>query len=105
MSQDKVGRRYPFAVVGVGAMPETADPWFEGMASIAKLTVKELWDQQHIAGRLRALEPPREFSTMNRIVFWTDDWEVRELAFTDIHDLADNALPAMRAARAEPQEF
>ncbi|MER9654761.1 type VI secretion system-associated protein TagF [Mesorhizobium sp. M0152] len=104
MSQDRVGRRYPFAVVSIGAMPEAADPWFEGMANIAELTVKELWDQQYIAVRLRALEPPRQFSVMKRIVFWTDDWEVRELAFSDIHDLADNALPAMRAARAVPQE-
>ncbi|TPL88525.1 type VI secretion system-associated protein TagF [Mesorhizobium sp. B2-3-12] len=105
MSRDKVGRRYPFAVVGVGAMPDTADPWFEGMANIARLTVNELWDQQHIIARLKTLEPPRQFCTVDRIVFWTDDWEVRELAFADIHDLADNALPAMRWARAVPQEF
>ncbi len=105
MSRDRIGRRYPFAVVGVGAMPETTVPWFEEVANIAKLTVKDRWDQQYIATRLQSLEPPREFSTMKRIVFWTDDWEVHELTFADIHDLADNALPAMRAARAAPQEF
>ena len=36
----------------------------------------------------------------HRIAVWTDDWEVNELVFADIYDLADNGLPAMRQVPA-----
>ncbi|MBZ9921861.1 type VI secretion system-associated protein TagF [Mesorhizobium sp. BR1-1-7] len=105
MSQDRIGRRYPFVVTRLGATPDASDPWFEGMARIATLTVEQYWEQERIAITLQALDPPTSFSTVKRIAFWTDDWEVQEFVFADIHDLADNALPAMRAARAMPRGF
>ena len=101
MSEDRVGRRYPFAVVRLGPPPEPADPWFDTVAELLQRCVEEHSSQSRLADYLQEVEAPLAGEDMQRIAFWSDDWEVREFRFADIHDLAANALPAMRAARTE----
>jgi type VI secretion system protein ImpM len=101
MSQDRVGRRYPFAVVGIGALPAPEDPWFDAVAKLVEEAVEEFRTQAWIAERIAALPQTPGIDSRERIAFWLDDWEVKELVFADIHDLADHGLPAMRAARQE----
>ncbi|MCO5066548.1 MAG: type VI secretion system-associated protein TagF [Rhizobiaceae bacterium] len=103
MSRDRIGRRYPFAVVRLGAPPDAADPWYDAVAAIVQGMVEEERAQNWIAGRIAALPEPGSADSRDRIAFWLDDWEVHELAFADIHDLAENGLPAMRAARPETE--
>lgn len=103
MSEDRVGRRYPFVVAAVGATPPPEDPWFEAVAAIAHGAVEDLRTQGWIGARIAALPSPQD-GEGQRIAFWLDDWEVHELSFSDIHDLAANGLPAMRAVRAETAE-
>jgi type VI secretion system protein ImpM len=105
MSQDRVGRRYPFAVVAIGATPAPEDPWFDQVASIVEAAIESFWPQGRLAEEIAKLPSPKEAPPSDQIVFWADDWELRELRFADIFDLADNGLPLMRAARAEPVQF
>lgn len=104
MSEDRVGRRYPFAVVAIGATPPPGDPWFEAAAKLVRDAVEELRTQNWICAQIAALPQPQSREGQ-RIAFWLDDWEVHELSFSDIHDLAANGLPAMRAARTAAAEF
>lgn len=105
MSQDRVGRRYPFAVAGIGAPPSPDDPWFDRVASLVESAIESFWTQGRLSEEIAALPPPAEAQPHDQIVFWADDWELREFRFADIFDLADNGLPLMRAARAEPVQF
>jgi type VI secretion system protein ImpM len=101
MSQDRVGRRYPLTIARLGPPPDTTDKWFDAVAALLEGAVVGYWDQSRLADKLAATPQPAQGPQTPRIVFWCDDWEVRELNFADIHDLADRALPAMRAARQE----
>ncbi|MGX5846263.1 type VI secretion system-associated protein TagF [Mesorhizobium sp. PL10] len=101
MSEDRVGRRYPFAIVRLGPPPEPVNKWFDAVAELLQRCVEEHSSQTRLADYLEELEAPVAGDDTQRIAFWSDDWEVREFRFTDIHDLAANALPAMRAARTE----
>ncbi|PAQ10968.1 type VI secretion system-associated protein TagF [Mesorhizobium temperatum] len=101
MSQDRVGRRYPFAIVRLGSAPDASDPWFDAVADLLQRCVEEHSSQTRLADYLQELEPPGAGADAQRIAFWSDDWEVKEFSFSDIHDLAANGLPAMRAARTE----
>jgi type VI secretion system protein ImpM len=103
MSEDRVGRRYPFAVVRLGPLPDPADPWFDATAKLVRSAVDELRTFGWIGAQIAALPQPQSLESRHRIAFWLDDWEVQELNFSDIHDLAVNALPAMRAARGDPE--
>jgi type VI secretion system protein ImpM len=104
MSQDRVGRRYPFAVVAIGMTPAAEDPWFDAVAQLIDSAVEEFRTQAWIAERIAALPQAAGTDRRERIAFWLDDWEVHELVFADIYDLADHGLPAMRAARQEPAQ-
>ncbi|MDX8500500.1 type VI secretion system-associated protein TagF [Mesorhizobium sp. VK4C] len=104
MSEDRVGRRYPFAVIRLGPPPEPGDPWFDGIADLVRETVEAYRAQAWIAERIDQLPQPETLDGKERIAFWLDDWEVHELDFADIHDLAANGLPAMRATRPETAE-
>jgi type VI secretion system protein ImpM len=104
MSEDRVGRRYPFAVVRFGPPPDPADPWFDAAARILTGAVGDFRSQGWIGEGIASLPEPASVDGRERIAFWLDDWEVHELSFTDIHDLATNGLPAMRAARPETAE-
>ena len=103
MSQDRVGRRYPFVVVAVGAMPEPVDPWFGRVTEILAACVERRQAGATASEALGGLPPPASGGA-NPIMFWRDDWEVHELHFTDIHDLAANGLPAMRSPRHEERD-
>ena len=74
------------------------------MASIVEEVVEAQRTQVWISEGLANLAAPRNSDgDPNRIGFWLDDWSVHEFAFTDIHDLAANALPKMRAPRPETE--
>jgi len=103
MSHDRIGRRYPFAIVRLGQPPDPASPWFDAVTIIVHDAVADARTQGWIAERIAALQEPALAQGRERIAFWLDDWEVHELAFSDIHDLAANGLPAMRAARPETE--
>jgi type VI secretion system protein ImpM len=105
MSQDRVGRRYPFAIVRIGAPPNPDDPWFDSVVSLIESAIEGFWPQERLAREIPALPAPRQAPPAEQIAFWADDWELREFRFADIYDLADNGLPLMRAARAEPVQF
>lgn len=104
MSEDRVGRRYPFAIVAVGVVPEPTDAWFDAAANLARSAVEESRNQGWIGSALVELPQPGTTENGGEILFWRDDWEVNELGFVDIHDLATNGLPAMRAARPQTAE-
>ena len=36
MSEDRVGRRYPFAIVGIGATPTPDDAWFDAVGMVVE---------------------------------------------------------------------
>ncbi len=98
MSRDSVGRRFPFVVAGLGTPPDPSDAWFEQIAGVVEGTVERFQTQQWAARRIGGLQPASVCGA-GRISFWLDDWEVMEVAFADIHDLAANGLPTMRAER------
>ena len=101
MSEDRVGRRYPFAIVALGATPEAGDAWYDAVAYLLQRCVEEHASQLVLVEGLRDMPLPSGNTIDPQIVFWRDDWEVREVRFTDIHDLAANGLPAMRAVSAD----
>ena len=106
MSEDRAGRRYPFVIARLGAPPDPGDPWFETAGRVAADAVATPWAADAIANRLgRLLEPVVGPAGASLVLFWLDDWEVHELAFADIHDLAANGLRAMRAPRPETEEL
>ncbi|MBZ9936338.1 type VI secretion system-associated protein TagF [Mesorhizobium sp. BR1-1-16] len=105
MSEDRVGRRYPFAVVMVGVVPEPADAWFDAAAAIVYGAVAEKRKQPWIAEGIAELPQSEQNLGTPPLVFWVDDWEVQELGFADIYDLAAYGLPAMRAARTQTTEL
>ncbi|MDX8467171.1 type VI secretion system-associated protein TagF [Mesorhizobium sp. VK23B] len=101
MSEDRVGRRYPFAIVRLGSPPDPGDPWFDAIVEVLQRCVEDHFPQTRLTFYLQELLPPVTSVNTERIVFWSDDWEVKEFSFANIHDLADNALPAMRSAVTE----
>lgn len=105
MSEDSAGRRYPFVIARLGAAPEATDPWFDAIERVSAGVVDSSWPPVRVAGHLVKLEAPRTTAPgETRIAFWLDDWEVHEFAFADVHDLARNGLPTMRAARVAAGE-
>ena len=104
MSEDRVGRRYPFVVAAVGQSPRMDDEWFDAVSEIAGDAVSHYWTNTMIAERVNAVQPPPVNQVEPKIVFWCDSWKVHECHFKDIHDLADNALPVMRTAPLPAEE-
>ncbi|MER8643409.1 type VI secretion system-associated protein TagF [Mesorhizobium sp. M1252] len=104
MSEDRVGRRYPFVVVAIGLSPRMDDGWFDAVSGIAGDAVSHYWTSAMVTERLHAVPLPPTNSTEPGIVFWCDGWSVHECHFKDIHDLADNGLPIMRTAPLPAEE-
>lgn len=105
MSQDRVGRCYPFAVAMTGMTPDMTDPWFDQIHQIVGATVDVGWLRPTIERELSAIPLPTAGALTEESVFWSDDWEVKEFRFRDIHDLAEHGLPAMRAAPMETEVY
>ena len=103
MSEDRVGRRYPFVIVRLGPLPDPTDAWFDATAKLVRSAIEELRTVGWIGAQIAALPRPQSFESHQRIAFWLDDWEVQELSFSDIHDLAVNGLLAMRARRKDAE--
>ncbi|WP_292632772.1 type VI secretion system-associated protein TagF [Mesorhizobium sp.] len=104
MSEDRVGRRYPFAIVRLGPPPDPGDPWFDEVTELARIAVDQSLSTATISRRLAGVGTQVSSQPTATIAFWSDDWEVKEFGFADIHDLARNGLPAMRAAPMEVRE-
>lgn len=104
MSEDRVGRRYPLVVVALGVTAEPADSWFGRATDILAACIERGQTSAIAAEELSGLPPPASGGG-NAILFWRDDWEVHELHFADIHDLAANGLPAMRFPRHEERDI
>ncbi|TJV41237.1 MAG: type VI secretion system-associated protein TagF [Mesorhizobium sp.] len=103
MSEDRVGRRYPFAIVRLGLAPDPGDAWFDALVNLIDGCVERQWLQARLLDRLADVTQPITGAIPNEIVFWCEDWEVNEFRFADIHDLAANGLQSMRAARRETE--
>ncbi|RWE75505.1 MAG: type VI secretion system-associated protein TagF [Mesorhizobium sp.] len=103
MSEDRVGRRYPFTIVRLGPLPDPGDAWFDAIANLVNGSVEKFWPQARLIERLADVPQPLPGLNTNAIMFWCDDWEVHEFRFTDIHDLASAGLPAMRAPRGRAE--
>ncbi|TRC93302.1 type VI secretion system-associated protein TagF [Mesorhizobium sp. WSM4303] len=103
MSEDRVGRRYPFAIVRLGPVPDPADPWFDALVNLIDGCVEKHWLPARLLERLADVAQPVAGAVPSEIVFWCEDWEVNEFRFADIHDLAANGLLAMRAPRRETE--
>ncbi|KUM27453.1 hypothetical protein AU467_17445 [Mesorhizobium loti] len=103
MSEDRVGRRYPFAIVRLGLLPDPGDAWFDAIVNLVDGSVEKFWSQTRLIERLASVAQPVAGLNTNAIMFWCDDWEVNEFKFTDIHDLASAGLPAMRAPRGKAE--
>ena len=104
MSEDRAGRRYPFVVAVVGAMPDPTDTWFDGARAVLDGAAAGRQRPDVVAGRIRALAPPPPCGQGGPLRFWLDDWEVQELEFPDIYDLAARGLREMRGPRQIPIE-
>ena len=98
MSRDRVGRRYPFAVVSLGPVPDASDPWYDAVASCVTGAVEGGWTTDEIMEQIARVPSPSTQTASDRITFWCDDWEVQEFVFADIHELAEKGLPSMRRA-------
>jgi type VI secretion system protein ImpM len=103
MSEDRAGRRYPFVIARVGETVDPGDGWFDAAASLAKRCIDEYRAGDWLAGRLPLLPGVLCRTARTGIVFWLDDWEVRELQYRDVHDLAARGLPEMRKPRPDDE--
>lgn len=101
MSEDRVGRRYPFAIVRLGPLPEAGDKWFDAVAAMVGGALENHHTQDWITSAIAVLPQPQTAGSGDCILFWRQDWEVNEFRFADIHELAANGLPAMRANKPE----
>ncbi len=105
MSQDRVGRRYPFAIIRFGSPPEPGDPWFEEISTCLEACVEDYWSTAKVMEMLADIKPRTSTGDDASIAFWCDDFDVTEFRFIDIHDLADNGLPRLRTAKPVIEEI
>lgn len=99
MSEDRAGRRYPFVIAMVGGTPRAADPWFDSVCAVVRAAVVDFWTTPELIENLSRLKKIAELDPTPEISFWSIDWEVQEVKFANIYDLAEQALPIMRAER------
>jgi type VI secretion system protein ImpM len=103
MSEDRAGRRYPFVVARLGPMPDPGDAWFDAAALLVGRCISEHREGDWLAGHLSLLSGATLRTGGTGIVFWLDDWEVRELPYRDAYDLAARGLPEMRKLRPDDE--
>lgn len=105
LSRTATGQRLPLALIVHQKVPAPGDPWFDAAATLLDRAIDAEAPADGIARRAGALpvfaasDPPKGAAT-----FWIDDWEVHELGFADIHDLAGNGFARMLAPRPVPEE-
>ena len=100
LGRDRAGRTYPFAVLRLGAPPDTSDPWFDAAERIVRGATEGVLGAGSAARAVADLAPPARFAPPpeEAAVLWRDDWEVRELRLATGADLA--AFPLRLAAEA-----
>lgn len=103
MSEDRVGRRYPFVISAVGDAIAADDAWYDSIAHLVNAAVVEFWTTPELVEQLKQIEISFGTGASSPIAFWSVDWEVQELTFADIHELAERGLPMMRAERPDTE--
>ena len=86
-------------------IPMPGAPWFDAAQALLNRAVDGQADlprlRQHLAGLppLTTATPPGPGAT-----FWLEDWEVHELHFPTIHDLAKTGFRQMLAPRLTAED-
>lgn len=105
LSRTATGHRLPLALIAHGRVPAAGDPWFDAAANLLGRAIDGAGPAEAVARRIGSLPP---FSAVTppagTATFWIDDWEVHELRFADIRDLADNGFARMLAPRPVTEE-
>ncbi len=100
LSQTRNGLPLPLAVLCCGKVPSPTDPWFTAAAQVLSQALTGAAKAARLRDQVSALPgftptPPIEQGAC----FWIDDWEVHELVFADIHELAETGFSQMLAPR------
>lgn len=105
MSHSKAMTAYPFVIARLGQRLSPASNWFNVAAANLVAAIDNSLSPERLSERLsRAHDTPNAMVIdTSAAEFWLDDWEVHELTFSSIHDLAENGLKAMLAPRTEPE--
>jgi len=99
------GNMLPLALMVSGAVPAIGAPWFDAATRLlheAATGIATLPGTEARMARLPGFAPaaPPQVAA----VFWLDDWEVHELRFETIHDMAEQGFALMLAPRPVPEE-
>lgn len=105
MSRTREGTRLPLALVTCGAVPAVGASWFDAATTLLADAVEGLAPVPLVRRRMARLPgftpaPPPGLAAL----FWIDDWEVHELHFATIQDLAAEGFARMLAPRLVPEE-
>lgn len=106
MSRTKQGQCHPLAILASGATPAPGDHWFGAAAQLASNAVEEMRSVDDTLDGMRKL--PTVMSTVSVTTaaqFWIEDWEIHELHFDTIHDLAAHGFATMLAPRPVPEDL
>ena len=100
LSRTRGGERRPLALLTSGQVPAVGDPWFDAVSSFLEEAVEGLAPPSLLRRRMARLPPfaPTEPPDAAAL-FWIDDWEVHELRFATIQDLAADGFARMLAPR------
>ena len=98
MGLSRGGTRHPLAILCAGVTPNIGDPWFEAAARVLDIALIEAAPLTRVVQRLERLPSPSPGTAPDvPAVFWLDDWEVHELRFDSLTDLADTGFARMLA--------
>ena len=100
VSRTSRGNTYPVAVLTSDVAADASDPWFEAADPMLAGAIEYAHRLDHITAHLRQL-PIMQKSTCREdgARFWFEDWEVHELYFPNIHDLAAGGFAQMLEPR------
>ncbi len=100
VSQMRDGKIGPLAILALGSIPIPGDPWYDAAANLVTAAVGHARSADWCLARMRGLPGFVSVRTHPACAdFWIDDWEVHELHFTDIQDLADQGFGRMLVER------
>lgn len=98
MAQTRGGTRHPLAVLCAGTTPNVGDPWYEAAARLLDAALLNACSQARAIQQLQSLSVPTPGLPCDvPAVFWLDDWEVHELRFESLTELANTGFAKMLA--------
>ncbi|MDI3337552.1 hypothetical protein QKW60_14130 [Defluviimonas aestuarii] len=103
LSRSQTGTPLPAALIA-GQTPAPGDPWFDAASLLLDRAIDANWTANRVKRAIPDLPGFAPAPPSTAAVFWLDDWEVHELRFTDIHDLAGNGFARMLAPRPVVEE-